>query len=539
MKTIYYNGRVYTGELPLAEAFVVADGKFLFAGSNQEAMEKASNGTELVDLNGRFVCAGFNDSHMHLLAYGNALQSAELAKHTQSISDMVAYMKDFLAAHPVTGNGWLYGRGWNHDYFADADRMPNRQDLDKVSTEVPVVAVRACGHCLVVNTKALEVIGVTVATPQPDGGKIGIEDGMPDGRFFDNAMDMVYDAVPVPDKEGLKDRIRAACKALNAYGVTSSQTDDYCLFRAVPWQTVNEAYRELEESGELTVRVYEQSNFTTVESLTEFVEAGNVTGVGTELFKIGPLKMLGDGALGARTAFLSRPYADDPDATGLPVFTQEVMDDMVDYANAHNMQVAIHAIGDACLDRVLHAVENALKNNPRQDHRHGVVHCQITRPDQLDKIAELNMHVYAQSIFLDYDNHIVEQRVGKELAATSYNWKTLMDKGVAVSNGTDCPVELPFAMGGIQCAVTRTTLRDHVGPYLPDQAFTVQEALDSYTSAAAKASFEEAIKGRIAAGMLADFVVLDQDPFAVDPSTIQDIAIHATYLGGKKVFQAE
>lgn len=538
MKTIYYNGQVYTGDLPLVEAFVVEDGKFTFAGSTQEAMEKASNGTDLVDLNDRFVCCSFNDSHMHLLAYGNALQSAELAKHTQSLSDMVSYMKDFLDTHPVTGDGWLYGRGWNHDYFADADRMPNRHDLDKVSAEVPVVAVRACGHCLVVNSKAIEVIGVTAETAQPDGGKIGMEDGAPDGRFFDNAMDMVYNAVPVPDKEGIKNRIRTACKALNSYGVTSSQSDDYCLYRALPWQVVNEAYQELEASGELTVRVYEQSNFTTVESLAEFVEAGNVTGVGSDMFKIGPLKMLGDGALGARTAFLTKPYADDPTTVGLPVFTQEVMDEMVDYANAHNMQVAIHAIGDGCLDRVLHAVENALKNNPRADHRHGVVHCQLSRPDQLDKIAELNMHVYAQSIFLDYDNHIVEQRVGKELASTSYNWKTLMDKGVTVSNGTDCPVELPFAMGGIQCAVTRTTLRDNVGPYLPDQAFSVKEALDSYTSASARASFEENVKGRIAAGMLADFVVLDQNPFDVDPSNLKDIPVHATYLGGKKVFEA-
>lgn len=537
MKTIYYNGKVYTGTLPLMSAFVVDEDLFCFAGNDAEALSLAADGDTLVDLNGKFVCSGFNDSHMHLLAYGNALQAAELAKHTQSLSDMVSYMKDFLDQHPVSGNGWLYGRGWNQDYFTDADRMPDRSDLDKVSADVPVVAVRACGHCLVVNTKALEVIGVTADTPQPDGGKIGIQDGMPDGRFFDNAMDMVYDAVPVPDKEGLKDRIRAACKALNSYGVTSSQTDDYCLFRAVPWQTVNEAYQELEAAGELTVRVYEQSNFTTLPELKEFVEAGNVTGVGSNLFKIGPLKMLGDGALGARTAFLTKPYADDPTTCGLPVFTQEVMDEMVDYANAHNMQVAIHAIGDACLDRVLHAVEGALKNHPRNDHRHGVVHCQLSRPDQLQKISDLKMHVYAQSIFLDYDNHIVEQRVGPELASTSYNWKTLMNNGVTVSNGTDCPVELPDALAGIQCAVTRTTLRDHVGPYLPDQAFSVQEALDSYTIASARGSFEESVKGRIQAGLLADFVVLEQDPFAVDPSCIKDIPVYATFMGGKKVYQ--
>ena len=144
------------------------------------------------------------------------------------------------------------------------------------------------------------------------------------------------------------------------------------------------------------------------------------------IFKIGPLKMLGDGALGARTAFLSRPYADDPSTCGIPVFTQETMDEMIGYANAHGMQAAVHTIGDACLDRVLSAYEKALAENPREDHRHGIVHCQITRADQLEKIAKMHHHVYAQSIFLDYDNHIVEERVGKELASTSYSWKALM-----------------------------------------------------------------------------------------------------------------
>lgn len=405
MKTIYKNGAVYTGKLPLVEAFAVEDGKFVFAGSSAEADALAAAGDKVVDLGGKFVCSGFNDSHMHLLNYGSSLLKAQLAAHTESLEDMLACLDTFQKEHPRKDGAWLMGRGWNQDYFTDVDRMPNRYDLDRVSTEVPICATRACGHCLVVNSKALELLGVTADTPQPEGGEIGMENGEPDGRFFDNAMEPVYDSIPVPSKEEIKDMIRSACKALNSYGVTSSQSDDYCVYRAVPWQTVNEAYKELEESGELTVRVYEQSNFTDLESLKGFVEAGNVTGIGTDRFKIGPLKMLGDGALGARTAFLSCPYADDPSTCGIPVFTQETMDEMIGYANAHGMQAAVHTIGDACLDRVLSAYEKALAENPREDHRHGIVHCQITRADQLEKIAKMHLHVYAQSIFLDYDNH--------------------------------------------------------------------------------------------------------------------------------------
>ena len=536
MRTIYYNGAVYTGALPLVQSFGEEDGRFFFAGSNEEAVALKREGDRLVDLQGRFVCSGFNDSHMHLLSYGSSLRMAQLADRTGSLSDMLNCLREFRDSRTFRENAWLQGRGWNQDYFADTDRMPNRHDLDKVSTDIPICAVRACGHCLVVNTKALTLLGIGANTPQPAGGRIGMEEGEPDGRFFDNAMDLIYEAIPAPDKEEVKEMMLAACRSLNAYGVTSSQTDDYCAFHNVPWPLVNEAYRELEAEGRLTVRVYEQSNFPSLEALKAFVEAGNRTGTGSSLFKIGPLKMLGDGALGARTAYLGRPYADDPSTCGIPVFSQEVMDEMVGYANAQGMQVAVHAIGDACLDRLLTAYERAMASHPRKDPRHGIVHCQITRPDQLAKIGRMGLHVYAQSIFLDYDIHMVKERVGEELASTSYSWKTLMETGATVSNGTDCPVELPDALACIQCAVTRKTLKDQIGPYLPDQAFTVKEALDSYTCGGAYASFEENIKGKISPGMLADFVVLEENPFETPPEKLREIPVRETYLGGRKVY---
>ena len=538
MKTIYYNGRVYTGKLPLVQAFAVEGDKFLAAGSDGEILAVCGAGDEKEDLGGKFVCAGFNDSHMHLLNYGQSLNMAPLFAHTTSLEEMLACLREFIAVNPGIRGEWVMGRGWNQDYFTDVKRMPTRWDLDTVSKDIPICAVRACGHALVLNSRAIELLGITADTPQPEGGQIVMENGVPNGIFFDNAMEPIYEAIPAPGKEDLKNMIRSACKALNAYGVTSSQSDDYCVFRTLGWKEINEAYEELEREGELSVRVYEQSNFTDLPSLTEFVEQGNVTGAGSEFFKIGPLKMLGDGALGARTAYLSRPYADDPNTCGIPVFTRDTFEQLIGYANDHDMQVAVHTIGDACLDDVLWAIDKALERKPRADHRHGIVHCQISRADQLEKMAEMKLHIYAQSIFLDYDINIVEQRVGKELAATSYSWKTLKDKGASVSNGSDCPVELPFVMGGIQCAVTRSTLKGDVGPYLAHEAFSVQEALDSFTCAGAYASFEENIKGTIAPGMLADFVVLGADPFETDVNKLKDIPVLATYVGGKQVFKA-
>ena len=538
MRTVYYNGRVYTGAGAPAQAFAVADGRFTAVGSDSGVLPLAREGDAAVDLRGAFVAPGFNDSHMHLLNFGQALGVARLDRHTDSLAGMLEHVRSFARENPPRPGRWLLGRGWNQDYFTDVRRMPDRHDLDSISADVPVMLTRACGHCCVVNSRALALAGITADTVSPEGGSIGMENGEPDGRLCDNAMELLSPVLPAPDIQELKDMLRRGCAALNRYGVTSAQSDDYCVFPEVPWQEVNRAYRELEKAGELTVRVYEQCNFTDPEALRAFVEGGNVTGAGTDLFRIGPLKLLGDGSLGSRTAHLSRPYADDPSTCGFSLLSRERMGRMVSYANAHGMQIAVHAIGDECLDEVLDALEAALAEHPRDDHRHGVVHCQISRPEQLRRMAELGLHVYAQSIFLDYDNHMVVDRVGPELAESSYCWKTLMDMGLSVSNGSDCPVELPDVMKGMECAVTRTSL-DGTGPYLPDQAFTVGQALDSYTVRGAEASFESDRKGRIAPGYLADFVVLGGDPFAVPPREIHAIPVLATYLGGQEVYRAE
>lgn len=532
MRTIYRNGAVYTGELPLCRAFVVEDGRFICAGSDEDALAMKEPGDEVTDLKGRFVCAGFNDSHMHLLNYGNALGAADLSQHTQSLSGMKEYMKEFIREQSPKPGTWVRGRGWNHDYFEDERRFPNRRDLDMISTEHPICLTRTCGHACVVNTMALRLAGITGNTPQVEGGLYEVDESdEPNGIFRENAMDLIYGCLPEPAKEDIKEMILAASKALNRYGVTSSQTDDLLAFNNVPYERVLEAYRELDAEGRMTVRVYEQSQFTTLDGLKAFVEKGYNTGWGNHWFKIGPLKMLGDGSLGARSAYLSQPYTDDGSTRGIPIFTRQQFEDMVEYADSQGMQVAIHAIGDGILDDILAAYEKALARHPGKDHRHGIVHCQITRPDQLDKFAKLSLHAYFQSIFLDYDIHIVEERIGKERAASSYHFRTLYETTHA-SNGSDCPVELPDVMKGIQCAVTRTTVKDHVGPYLPEQALDIKQALDSFTAEGAYASFEENVKGRIAPGMLADFVILGANPFETSPEELARIPVEATYVDG-------
>ncbi len=536
MRTFYTDAVVYPGrDMPLADSFLVEDDRFVWVGASADAADLIASCDSVVDLHGDFVCAGFNDSHMHLLSYGQMLDSAMLAEHTDSLAGMLDYLRAYIKEKQPAPGEWVFGRGWNQDFFSDVHRLPSRVDLDKVSPDQPIVISRACGHCLVVNSAALRLTGINPDTPCPEGGPIGMEDGVPDGRFYDNAMELIFERTPLPDKQKVRSMILSACRSLNACGITSAQTDDYCVWRKLPWETINEAFRELEESGELTVRVYEQANFTSPETFADFMEKGSKTGAGTDMFRIGPLKMLGDGSLGARTAYLSVPYADKPDTRGIPVFGREVLEEMISLAVKNGMQVAVHCIGDACLDEVLSAYEKAFAAYRPKDHRCGIVHCQITRPEQLIRIEDLGLHVYAQTIFLDYDIRMVRDRVGDALAAASYSWKALSDKGVTVSNGTDCPVESPDVMRCIQCAVTRRTL-DGIGPYLPEQAFTVAEAIDGYTSVGAYASFDEEKKGMIRAGMLADFTVLDADPFRTPVDRLKDIRVVQTYLGGRQVY---
>ena len=536
MKTAFYNGIVYTGELPLQEAYVVEDGRFGIVGTDAEVLSSLRPEDKRVDLEGRFVCAGFNDSHMHLLNFGQTLHGAGLAEHTGSLKEMLAYLKTYLKENSPHPGQWLKGRGWNQDYFADEKRMPTRHDLDSVSLEVPILITRACGHSCVVNSLELDLAGIDRNTPDPEGGTIGRDEaGEPNGILYENAIELLNTVKPLPDKAELKEMILLAMGAVNRYGITSVQTDDYSTFRGVPWQLIHSVYRELEAEGKMTVRVNEQCNFTDLDELRTFIEDGNVTGKGSDLFRIGPLKLLGDGSLGSRTAHLSMPYLKENNY-GFSLFDPAYLKELISYAHRNGMQIAVHAIGDACLDEVLDAYETALTQYPREDHRHGIVHCQISRRDQLERMARLALHVYAQSIFLDYDNHIVEKLVPPELAATSYSWKTLMRKGVCVSNGSDCPVELPNVMAGIQCAVTRQSL-DGCGPFLPDEAFTIREALDSFTSSGAHASFEEDKKGRIRKGLLADFVILSGNPFRTEPADLHGIAVQAAYLGGEKIFE--
>lgn len=544
MKDIYYNGTIFTGDAADADAMSVEMGRITAVGSLEEIDACNHEGTEIRyhDLNGRFVVPGFNDSHMHLLNYGKTLELIDLTKATASLEEMIQALSAAVSKRGTEREPWIIGRGWNHDFFRDERRFPDRYDLDRVSTECPVLIIRACGHIACANTKAMEMAGITKNTPQPEGGCFDTDkEGNPTGVFREFGVDLIHGAVPPPSKAEIKPLMVLAMKDLNRRGITSVQSDDFAAFPGVPYETVLEAYGELEAEGRMTVRVYEQCLLPDLKSLTDFLAKGYRTGKGSGYFKIGPLKLLADGSLGARTAFLSQPYedADNSKERGIAIYSNEELEALICLADLEGMQIAVHAIGDGAMEMAADAYQRAMKENPsRDDRRHGIVHCQITTPKLLEAFRRLRLHAYIQSIFLDYDNRIVESRIGKARAKETYQFKTLLSMGVPVSNGSDCPVERPDVMAGIQCAVTRTTL-DGTKEFLKDQALSVEEAIVTYTSMGARASFEEEVKGTLSVGKFADFTVLEEDIRKCAPDRIKDTAVLETYVNGVCVYKNE
>ncbi len=534
MEKIFINGNIITmdKEYPKVEAIAIKEGKFIKIGSNNEIMKLITDDTKVIDLNGKTVTPGFNDSHMHVLSYGMFVRDVRLDK-AKSLKDVIEITKKYIIENDIEPGSWVRGRGWNQDKFIDEKRFINKYDLDEISTEHPISFTRACGHIVVANSKAMEIAGINKESLQIPGGEFDIDEkGNPLGIFREAARSLIWDAIPAPSVQELKDLIIKACKGAVAAGVTSMQTDD---FKDVPQHIdrIIKAYEELVEEKELMVRIYEQCNLPTVEKIDSFLNQGYYTGYGNEFFKLGPLKLLSDGSLGARTAFLRKPYSDDETTRGIEILNQKELDELIWTAHSKGMQVAIHAIGDQIMYNIIDSISKAQEKMHRKDARHGIIHCQIMDEQLMEKFKELDLIAYIQPIFLNYDLHIVESRVGKERAKTSYSFKSFIEKGVDVACGSDCPVEPLDVLPGIYSGVTRKDLNGYPEEgWLPEQRLTVEETLYGFTMGAAYASFEENVKGSISEGKYADFVILSEDLFEVEPYRIKDISVLNTYVGG-------
>lgn len=537
MKSVYYNGKVITLEGDDCSAFAVEDGKFIKVGSDEELLAEESI-NETVNLEGKTVLPAFFETHMHILSLGMLLKDIN-HNDCDSIENLIEISREYIEKNHIPAGKWVRGRGWNHDKFKDEARFITRYDLDKISTEHPMCFVRTCGHVIVTNSKGLELIGMSESAPEIEGGQIDLdENGRPLGIFRERARACILDAIPEKETEEIKELILLAQEEALAHGIVEIHSDD---FKDVPtnYKKVIQSYRELIDEGKLKIRVYEQCNLPAVEKIQDFLDNGYHTGwnMGNGLFTLGPLKLLSDGALGARTAYLNEPYSDVPDQRGMLLFETDDLKAMVKKCHEAGMQIAIHAIGDGAVDEVMNAIEEAKRNYPRLNERHGIIHCQVTNPTQLERMKQLDLIAYIQPIFLNYDLKIIDDRLGEKRAATAYDWKSFFEKELHPTGSSDCPVESLNIMENIYAAMTRKDLNGNPKEgWKPEQNLTLEQSLRLFTINSAYACFAEEKKGSIKKGKSADFVIIDKDIRAVSPDDIKDIKIEKTYLSGKKLY---
>lgn len=545
MKKVFFNAKVYVEKGVYVQAVLAEDGIIRAVGTNEEVLAAAdADGLpyEKVDCGGRTMLPGLNDSHMHLLMFGRSLYKVK-TDDVKSIEELVQRCRAFIKEHPERVKNGMHSVGWNQDNFTEGEkRMLTRHDLDRISTEIPVIMERICGHMLTANTKAIEMLGFDREIPEIPGGEVRLEeDGFPSGIFTENACHVVNALIPGPTMEERQDAILAGMEYAVSHGLTSVQCNDVG-YPECKGEGAFETYSQLYERGEALLRFRHQTLFDSPEEFEDYLTKGEGSrggyGEGSWL-TLGPLKLYMDGSLGARTAMMKNGYVGDPDNHGVSCITPEEMDRYCSIAKKYGVQVVTHAIGDLGIEETIDAYEKAFVDGENKL-RHSVIHCQITDQELIDRIAEKDILVQAQPIFMGSDMGVMQEIMEEPLISTSLNFGTMLRRGVHLSYGTDCPVEDCNPFLNLHQAINRRHQNGQPeGGFYPKECVDVETAIDAYTLESAYCEFQEDVKGRIKPGYYADLVVLDKDIFTCNPLEIKDILPVLTVVGGKTVYERE
>lgn len=546
---IFLHGNIYTGvagtssfhEVQRVEALAVRGDRILAAGKDADILRLKGPSTEVVDLGGHFAMPGFNDAHLHLTDAGFQRLTVNLV----GVKSLAEFRERVQARVATAAPGeWILGGGWDHTLWPGKE-LPSRTDLDAISGDHPVFLQRVDGHIAVANSRALQLASVGVASKDPPGGKID-RDGAnrPTGILREGAQGLVRSVIPAPSHQSRRAAIEEALKDFAQWGVTSVQDCSDCQSPTMNWEDF-QVLEEIEREGKLTARISEWLPFN--DSVASLKARRAAHPQSDAMLHTGMLKGFMDGSLGSRTAALGAPYADDPGNLGLPQYEQPRLVQMAKDRVEAGFQLGFHAIGDKGVQMALDTFAEAEKDarekkikaaNGGDDYRLRIEHAQVTTPMQVAKFRELRVVASMQPSHLLTDMNWVEERIGAPRAAHSYAWAEFQMKGVPLAFGTDYPVEPVTPFRGLYAAVTRKS-EDGKKDYYPAQKLTIEQAIAAYTTGAAFAEFAEKEKGTLAPGMLADFVVLDQDVSAVLPAKLLETKVLRTVLGGKTVYQAK
>jgi predicted amidohydrolase YtcJ len=527
-QVLFVGGTVRTIEpaQPVAEAVLIRDERIAFVGAEREARQRSGAGVRTVDLGGRVLLPGFIDNHVHFVWGGHHLAGIDL-RACASLQEFRAAIGSYVAEHP---EGWVTGGTWDHERWVEK-KLPWRQLIDEVSLKTPVFVQRLDGHMGLANSLALRLAGIASATVDPGGGTIARDpaSGEPTGILKDAAMDLVHAVIPKPSRSENERAVMHAMAEACRQGITS--------IHDITMPEDLEVYRSLDHERKLTVRIYTRLP---LERFRDLVGGGIRAGSGSAFLRLGSLKAFADGSLGSSTAWFFDPYIHELSNTGLAmdgVMTGDLRRRALE-ADRHGLQLSIHAIGDRANDYVLSLFEEIRAVNPPWDRRFRIEHAQHVRAGDVVRFKNANVIVSAQPYHAIDDGVWAESRVGKERLKTTYAFKTFSDAGVCVCFGSDWTVAPLNVIAGLHAAVTRSTL-DGKNPqgWIPGQRLSVGEALRCYTINNAYAAFEEKEKGTIAAGKLADLVVLDRDPFLVEPGALRSVGVDLTMVGGRVVYE--
>lgn len=536
MDTILYHGVVHTMAGRTVSALAVGNGRIALAGSDGDALALAGPETKKIDLGGRCVLPGFVDTHMHALMIAEAFHRLDLRGVT-SEEEIIRRGREYIEKNALSEGEWIVGYGYDHNLFSPPV-IPNGSVAEAISRKNPVILDRICGHVGCGNAKALALAGFSRDSALPGDVLERDEKGNLTGIVREAPLDTLKGAIPRMDTRRVIARLREAGRRMAAAGLTGAHSDDL-LAGGTLWPNLKEAFGELERSGEVPFRLWQEWEAPTVKDLEEVLKQPWRSGEGTDWLRLGNVKLYTDGSLGARTALLREDYNDDPGNRGIAVYSQEALDELIGICHENDLQVACHAIGDGGCAQVVAAVEKAMAKNPKPLH-HRVIHCQFGDKALYEKMGGLGMGADVQPAFIPSDALLAAERVGARAAAveTAYAWKTLLSCGVIVGGGSDSPVESFAPLWGIHCAVNRPTAPDDETAFLPEQRLTVEEAVRLYTTAPAVLGFAERELGTLEAGKWADLVVLDRDIFTVPHKRIKDLKVELTMLGGRVTYRA-
>ena len=521
------NGKIHTMDGRVFEALAISGNRIAHLGTTAEIDASGADFANRIDLQGKSVFPGFIDSHMHFVEFGLCARMVNL-EEAASIEDVIERIRDYISENN-TKDGWILGYGWNENRFS-VHEMPTKDDLDKASKNLPIMITRVCEHIISVNSKALDLTGANKHTAVKGGVFDLGGDGELNGIIRENALDWFNERLPARTVDEIKEAICAAAGEALRYGITTVHTSD---LHSCSFDVMYAAYMQLMEESRLPLRICQQLYMPDLEQLEEYLSRGLKPFEGDDFFKLGPVKLLTDGCLGARTAALRQDYSDDPGKRGMDIYEQVELEALVLKAQEAGMQLFIHAIGDAALENSLNAIENALKKSPAS-HRHIINHFQIGAPDLFGKAARIGVLATIQPGFVSSDWEMAEGKIGPERLKHSYAWKSIADHGILLRGSSDCPVESCNPFHGIYAAVTRKDLDgnplDGLTPY---EKLDLRHAIHMYTTNGAYGSFEESKKGLLAEGYLADMVVLSQDPFDTPEAALKDIRVLMTIVDGE------